>query len=254
VATFKLSTQTRTQVPSVKVNGEYYFPRFNEIHGDTVFKSAWEYDDNEWRPRIVKMANENERHVTLLLREKLSGNKLEDFHLANVKLWGTINGPHHSGVIVSRYSGVLSEFTSSFTPPPDLVLKHLNHISVALKTIHSIGMVHCDVKPSNIFLDGMCNAFLGDFGSMVPINDRVKSSTVCYCVKEHLANYPQTALPLLDWTSLIITGLQLLRKIVIKEDPVSFVALGDWVERLRSDTEAAHVKIVEIFDTNIAGK
>lgn len=194
------------------------------------------------------MADENERWQTLNLRRCFPGRKLEDLHLVDANLWGTSRGPRHSGVIVSRYAGVLSEFTTSFTPPPVLVLKHLNQISVALQAVHSIGVVHCDVKPSNIFLDSTCNAFLADFGSMTPIQEKLDSRTLGYCVAEHLAER-LPAHPVMDWASLVITGLQLVRKIVIDENPVRFLALSKCVDGLRSDTEPAHMKIVELFDT-----
>ena len=246
-----LSTETLTQVSSVKVNGGNFFPRFGgEFPVKTVFKSAWEFDVGEWRPRIIKMADENERWQTLNLRRYFPGGKLEEFHLVDANLWGTSRGPRHSGVILSRYAGVLSEFTTSFTAPMVLVFKHLNQISVALKAIHSIGVVHCDVKPSNVFLDGPCNAFLADFGSMAPVQERVESRTLGYCVAEHLADH-LPADPVMDWVSLVITGLQLIRKIVIDENPVKLPALAKCVDDLRSDKEPVHLKIVEIFDTYV---
>lgn len=196
------------------------------------------------------MAGLNEKWQTLNLRRCFPGGSLEEYHLVDVKLWGNERGPHHSGVIMPRYAGVLSEFTNSMTAPPALVLQHLNQISLALQSLHSIRVVHCDVKPSNIFLDGTCNAFLADFGSMVPFQERVESRTFGYCVAEHFADR-LLADPVMDWASLLITGLQLLRKIVVQENPVTFVNLSTCIDGLREDTEPAHSKLVEIFDTYV---
>ena len=51
------------------------------------------------------------------------------------------------------------------------LLKRLHivrHVAIALSSIHEQGFIHCDLKPSNVFLKssgkGTCDAFLGDFG------------------------------------------------------------------------------------------
>lgn len=237
------------------MSGDYHFPRFGgKLPFATIFKSAWELDakDNKWKPRIIKMASLHEKWQTLNLRQQFPAvTNLEELQLVDVKMWGCERGPRQSGVILPRYAGVLSEFTNRITAPPALVLQHLNQISVALQAIHSIGQVHCDVKPSNIFLNDTCNAFLADFGSMTPYQAEVQSRTMAYCVAEHLADRIP-AHPVMDWASLVITGLQLLRKIVITEKPVNLEYLSRCVDSLRSDIEEpAHLKIVEIFDTHV---
>jgi hypothetical protein len=51
------------------------------------------------------------------------------------------------------------------------LLKRLHivrHVAIALSAFHEQGFIHCDLKPSNVFLKsagkGTCDAFLGDFG------------------------------------------------------------------------------------------
>lgn len=48
--------------------------------------------------------------------------------------------------------------------PPDTVLRWSRHLLVGLSVTHDFGLVHRDVKPANIFLDGHGRALLGDFG------------------------------------------------------------------------------------------
>ncbi len=47
---------------------------------------------------------------------------------------------------------------------PTLAISYALQIASALSHAHALGVVHRDVKPGNIFIDGKGNAFLGDFG------------------------------------------------------------------------------------------
>ena len=50
---------------------------------------------------------------------------------------------------------------------------HVAHcLKQALELLHSTGLCHCDVKPENVFLTMSGDAVLGDFGSVVPPNQR----------------------------------------------------------------------------------
>lgn len=54
---------------------------------------------------------------------------------------------------------------------PSTLSLWLPGIASALDTIHAAGIVHRDVKPSNIFFDGFWHAFLGDFGIAKVLNE-----------------------------------------------------------------------------------
>ena len=47
------------------------------------------------------------------------------------------------------------------------LLSVLTRLSGALRNIHDAGWLHCDVKPSNIFMDAGGEVWLGDFGSSI---------------------------------------------------------------------------------------
>ncbi|NBV26282.1 MAG: hypothetical protein EBR99_03100 [Actinobacteria bacterium] len=48
--------------------------------------------------------------------------------------------------------------------PPGMLHFWLPGVAAALDHIHAKGMLHRDVKPGNIFLDGFLKPYLGDFG------------------------------------------------------------------------------------------
>ena len=88
--------------------------------------------------------------------------------------WGEDAGGEFSGVpyVVMRFlpGGSLTdrrqrdaEGNPRANHPSTLSL-WLPGIASALDAVHSVGIVHRDVKPANIFFDGFWQSFLGDFG------------------------------------------------------------------------------------------
>jgi serine/threonine protein kinase len=77
------------------------------------------------------------------------------------------------GALSPRFPGTIVEFCEGTRLPLDHLSIVFNQIELALRSLHSVSLVHCDVKPPNLFLDNECNTYLGDFGSMTDIGDEL---------------------------------------------------------------------------------
>ena len=68
--------------------------------------------------------------------------------------------------------GTLRDIIDQGPLPVDRVLQIVAQISDALSTAHQKGIVHRDMKPSNILFDGRGNAYVSDFGIAKMIDSR----------------------------------------------------------------------------------
>lgn len=88
----------------------------------------------------------------------------------------------HGAYLVMRYlrAGSLRDRMRKDRVPSDQILTILDHVASALDLAHRSGVVHHDVKPENILLDGDQNAYLSDFGiaeaSTANINGGIRGS------------------------------------------------------------------------------
>jgi WD40 repeat protein/DNA-binding SARP family transcriptional activator len=60
---------------------------------------------------------------------------------------------------------------------PDEVAEVVDHVTRALSTAHRQGIVHRDVRPENVLLDGEGNAYLADFGIAADVANELATKT-----------------------------------------------------------------------------
>lgn len=143
--------------------------------GMGVTYRAW--DVHQGSPVVVKMPREelrgNAATVRRFVQELHAMLALKHPHIVPITDYGEEGD---TPFVVMRFlpGGSLTDYRKrdgdGFVPMlPATLHCWLPGIAAALDFIHSRGIVHCDVKPPNIFFDAFLQAFLGDFGIVRPI-------------------------------------------------------------------------------------
>jgi len=75
--------------------------------------------------------------------------------------------PLRRGILMPAYAGTLLRFPVPMSA--DVALDVVSRLAPTLRFLHTLGWLHGDVKPGNIFLDYSGDAWLGDYGSSTPL-------------------------------------------------------------------------------------
>ena len=130
----------------------------------TVYKA---YDASTDRYVALKILPEHYSHNPQFRerfnREAKAIARLEHPHILPIHAYGEENGIAY---LVMRYveTGTLSERLLERRLSLDEAVRLVQQIAAALDYAHEHGVLHRDVKPSNILLDKVGNAYLTDFG------------------------------------------------------------------------------------------
>lgn len=141
----------------------------------------------------------DDRGLSRLHREALAGASLSHPNL--VAIYDVVTSDEGQLVIVMEYiaGGTLREaLNKSHRLPPDEALRVLDGVAAGLDAIHQRGIIHRDVKPSNILLGEAGAVKVADLG-IAAIPDRTRITTVgsvvgslSYMAPEQLDNSPST--------------------------------------------------------------
>ena len=131
----------------------------------TVYKA---YDANTDRYVALKTLpqqySQNPEFVERFRREARAIAKLEHIHILPVHAFGEDDGLAY---LVMRYlaAGTLSERIQQVGQMPlDTTARIITQVAQALDYAHENGILHRDVKPSNVLIDAQDNTYLTDFG------------------------------------------------------------------------------------------
>jgi formylglycine-generating enzyme required for sulfatase activity/serine/threonine protein kinase len=158
-------------VSSRLVHGRYRLIAELGVGGMGVTYRAW--DTAAGIPVVVKMPRREIRHDSEAMQRfaREIDAMLSVRHEAIVPI--TDSGDDEGcPFVVMRFlpGGALSDYRrwdeagNPIRNPPGMLHFWLPGVASALDHIHSKGMLHRDVKPGNIFLDGFLKPYLGDFG------------------------------------------------------------------------------------------
>ena len=166
----------------------------------TVYKA---YQPSVDRYVAIKMLSpdltQNENFVKRFESEAKAVAALEHPHILPLFDFGELNGTYY---IVTRLieTGTLADLIHKEAHIPyEQIVKYITDIGAALGYAHSRGVVHRDIKSSNILIDPLHEVFLTDFGlaKMMhgPYNPRVTDTgtvvgTAAYMAPERAAGEP----------------------------------------------------------------
>ena len=92
------------------------------------------------------------------------------------------------GYLIHPYYGrTLADRIETGPIPPAELAQLLHPVAAALDQLHQAGLVHADVKPSNIMLDSAGSAVLTDLDEAAPLGTAPRRVTVGFCPPEQVS-------------------------------------------------------------------
>ena len=143
--------------------------RLMELLGRGGMGEVWRALDTQANNRTVAIkllaphVVEDETFVERFRREADAAARLSNPHIIPIHNYGEIDGRLYVDMRFVEGRD-LQEMLSAGPLPPARSVEIVGQIAKALQAAHRVGLVHRDVKPSNILVDDDDNAYLIDFG------------------------------------------------------------------------------------------
>ncbi|CAN0902032.1 G-type lectin S-receptor-like serine/threonine-protein kinase LECRK2 [Linum grandiflorum] len=237
---------------------------FKQILGSgssgTVYKGVLNQSTNSERLVAVKKNGQNDSRLFTTEMKLISGTN----HKSLVKLVGFCNEGEHCLLVYEFMSnGSLADSLFTTTRPTiDWYTRTQIAYSVARGLVYlheecSTQIIHCDIKPQNILLDGAMTARISDFGlSKLMKPDQTKTMTAIRGTKGYLApewfrNVPITAKVDVHSFGIVLLELVCCRKNCMMEvENEAEMVLVDWAYECYSNGKL--YKLVEKDETAMA--
>jgi serine/threonine-protein kinase len=120
--------------------------------------------------KVLDRATTDPAKLAAFRREAATVAQLEHPHVVPLYDYGDHQGTQY---LVFRFltGGTVADRIRAGPIPQDTALRWLDDVADALDAAHKRGIVHRDVKPSNLLLDESDNVYLGDFGIAAAVVD-----------------------------------------------------------------------------------
>jgi serine/threonine protein kinase len=159
------------------------------------------YDTQHDRVVAVKLlaghVADDEAFRQRFIREARAAARLREPHVIPIHAYGEIDGRLYLDMRLVEGPDLSTILANRGPLDPAAAVDVIRQVASALDAAHAEGLVHRDVKPSNVLVDGSGFAYLVDFGiarSMGPAADitgtGIPVGTVAYMAPERFATEP----------------------------------------------------------------
>lgn len=137
--------------------------------GKGNFGEVWLAKDNNIDKEVaLKILPSDFSSIAKLLEEAINGNKVNHKNLLEIFSADVVNKDGTIITLIAQAYQKRGTIENNLNPhnflPLPLLLKTLTDVLLGLEYLHNGGVIHNDIKPSNILLDEYDNSILSDYG------------------------------------------------------------------------------------------
>jgi serine/threonine-protein kinase len=139
--------------------------RLGEGGMGVVFRAVHEPDGEEVALKILRAElSGDDTFRKRFVHEARAAGEVRHKHLVPIEDAGEVDGHPYLAVAFVRGETLEARLAKAGSLPMDELVRVIAHVAGGLDALHAAGIVHRDVKPSNVMLDEAGSASLTDFG------------------------------------------------------------------------------------------